>query len=66
MKFHRYEVHGVKDHGDYATIVPDDDADFFTIFGFVQSVSGGEFAIAIGDHGSRDQALLARDLILGQ
>lgn len=66
MKIHRYEIHGVKDQGDQAVIVSDNEADYWAIFGFVTAFNGGEFAIPIGDYSSPDQAKLTLGLILGQ
>lgn len=66
MKFHRYEIHGVQDKGDYATIVPDQEADFFCIYGFISAVNGGEFCIPVGDSPTRDAAKTVLGLITGQ
>jgi hypothetical protein len=62
-QFNRLAVYGVRDLGDRVEIVEDAGADFFSIYGFVTSISGSEFAVCVGDHDTRAAAELAVELL---
>ena len=63
QRFNRLSVYGVKDFGDRVEIVEDEDAQWFSIYGFVTSISGSEFAVCVGDHESRAAAEIACELL---
>ena len=66
VRFHRYEVHGVRDGADSAEVVPDDEADLWCLYGFVAAANGGEFAVCIGDYATQEAAKFALDLIVNE
>lgn len=56
-------MYGVCDRGDRVEIVEDEEAEFFSIYGFVTAISGSEFAVCIGDVDSRVEADIIVDLL---
>lgn len=63
VKFHRLEIHGVKNLGDRVEVVPDAEADMFCVYGLVTAVNGSEFAICIGDYPTKPDAELIAELL---
>ena len=62
LKISRIEIHGVKDRGDSAEVVKDDDADFFGLYGLVEG-EVNDCYIALGDFSDRSAAEIAKDLL---
>lgn len=63
VQFNRVVVYGVKDFGDHVEQVEDREAEFFSLYGFVPAFNGSEFAVCIGDFGTRDEAELVREML---
>jgi hypothetical protein len=63
LRFSGFVVHGVKDYGEYATVCPDAEADFWSLYGILINAHGGPDYVCIGDFHCRDAAELVRELI---
>jgi hypothetical protein len=64
LKFERLAVYGVKSAWNGATVCPDSDAEFFSIYGLLRNVRGTPDYICVGDFGTRDEAELVVDLLV--
>ncbi len=64
FEFDNYIVRGVKEFGDHANIVPDKDADYFTLYGVITgSDDRAGFLMAIGDYENRFDAEIVSDVL---
>ncbi len=66
LRFVGYEVHAVKDYGEHAAVVKDEEADFYSIYGILLNVHGSPDYCCVGDFSSREAAELIVDLLGAQ
>lgn len=64
FEFDEYQVYGIREFGADANVVPDEQADYFTLYGVVcGSDTNAGFLWAIGDYGNRFDAEIVRDVL---
>jgi hypothetical protein len=63
MEFNRLSVFAMRNYGDTVEQVEEDEAEFWSLFGFVSAVNAREFAVCIGDFSSRQEAELIRSML---
>lgn len=64
FEFDDYQVYGVRELGMDANVVPDKQADYFTLYGVITGTeTSAGFLMAIGDYGNRFDAEIVRDVL---
>lgn len=63
LEFDDYQVYGIKEYGQTASVTTDGEADYFSLYGLVKGDTGSDFFLAIGDYDSRMDAEIVQDVL---